>query len=234
MSMSTAAELNDVAVGQYTRPKPTDIRSPCPLLNALANHGYLPRDGRSFHQAELSAALKKVGLSPTLRLVLSNPVFLEHQTAAGSQQQRPASSWSKLWYLMRNPWAIFFSFFGMRRPGQQDDSGEPVLDLDQIGLPGVAEHDISLTRRDVAQGDHLKAQPDLVEGLLASSPDGGKTMRKRRMDAQKQDNPGLLYGPLQHRIMWGTKGPRFSQTHTGLLLGLDFLTVYFLTNNQLL
>ncbi|KAK4645258.1 hypothetical protein QC761_200010 [Podospora bellae-mahoneyi] len=115
MSMSTAAELNDVAVGQYTRPKPTDIRSPCPLLNALANHGYLPRDGRSFHQAELSAALKKVGLSPTLRLV-SNPVFLEHQTAAGSQQQRPASSWSKLWYLMRNPWAIFFFFFGMRRP----------------------------------------------------------------------------------------------------------------------
>ncbi|KAK4657666.1 hypothetical protein QC762_200010 [Podospora pseudocomata] len=208
MSMSTAAELNDVAVGQCARPKPTDIGSPCPLLNALANHGYLPRDGRSFHQAELSAALKKVGLSPTLRLVLSNPVFLEHQTAAGSQQQRPASSWSKLWYLMRNPWAVFFSFFGMRRPGQQDDSGEPVLDLDQIGLPGVAEHDISLTRRDVAQGDHLKAEPDSVEGLLASSPDGGKTMtaedfaslRKRRMDAQKQDNPGLLYGPLQHRI----------------------------------
>ncbi|KAF7297994.1 HEME-HALOPEROXIDASE domain-containing protein [Mycena chlorophos] len=27
--------------------KPTDLRSPCPALNSLANHGYLPRDGRN-------------------------------------------------------------------------------------------------------------------------------------------------------------------------------------------
>ncbi|KAK4201586.1 putative peroxidase, partial [Triangularia verruculosa] len=142
----------------YAQPHPTAIRSPCPLLNALANHGYLPRDGRSFHQAELSAALKKVGLSRALRLL--------------------------------------------------DTHGELVLDLDQIGLPGFAEHDISLTRGDAAQGDHLKAQPDLLQGLLASSSDGGRTMttedfaclRKRRIEVQKKDNPGLLYGPLQYRI----------------------------------
>ncbi|KAF7362906.1 Cloroperoxidase [Mycena venus] len=27
--------------------KSTDLRAPCPGLNTLANHGYLPRDGRN-------------------------------------------------------------------------------------------------------------------------------------------------------------------------------------------
>ena len=29
----------------YMAPKATDSRGPCPGLNTLANHGYLPRDG---------------------------------------------------------------------------------------------------------------------------------------------------------------------------------------------
>ncbi|KAJ7664529.1 Cloroperoxidase [Mycena polygramma] len=33
--------------------KATDARSPCPGLNALANHGYLPHDGRNFTIATL-------------------------------------------------------------------------------------------------------------------------------------------------------------------------------------
>ncbi|KAF7362512.1 hypothetical protein MVEN_00599000 [Mycena venus] len=32
---------------QWIAPKATDVRSPCPGLNTLANHGYLPRDGRN-------------------------------------------------------------------------------------------------------------------------------------------------------------------------------------------
>jgi hypothetical protein len=27
-------------------PGPDDLRSPCPALNSMANHGILPRDGR--------------------------------------------------------------------------------------------------------------------------------------------------------------------------------------------
>ncbi|KAI0758969.1 Chloroperoxidase [Fomes fomentarius] len=37
-----------------------DSRSPCPALNALANHGYLPHDGRNLTQAQLVSALSKV------------------------------------------------------------------------------------------------------------------------------------------------------------------------------
>ncbi|KAF9032678.1 Cloroperoxidase [Hymenopellis radicata] len=32
---------------KFIAPGPDDVRSPCPGLNALANHGYLPRDGKN-------------------------------------------------------------------------------------------------------------------------------------------------------------------------------------------
>ncbi|KAJ7587570.1 Chloroperoxidase, partial [Mycena floridula] len=34
----------------WIAPKSTDLRSPCPALNTLANHGFLPRDGRNLTQ----------------------------------------------------------------------------------------------------------------------------------------------------------------------------------------
>ncbi|KAI0154218.1 Cloroperoxidase [Xylariaceae sp. FL1272] len=34
------------ALKAWVEPKSTDSRSPCPLLNTLANHGYLPHDGQ--------------------------------------------------------------------------------------------------------------------------------------------------------------------------------------------
>ncbi|CAF4377053.1 unnamed protein product [Adineta steineri] len=41
---------------QYQPPGPNDSRSPCPALNALANHGYLPRDGKNIPQEVLQRA----------------------------------------------------------------------------------------------------------------------------------------------------------------------------------
>lgn len=49
-----------------------DSRSPCPALNALANHGYLPRDGKNISVFGLIRALMEgYGLSTTLALLLS-------------------------------------------------------------------------------------------------------------------------------------------------------------------
>ncbi|KAI9148920.1 Chloroperoxidase [Paramyrothecium foliicola] len=41
----------------FQAPKSTDSRSPCPLLNSLANHGYLPRDGRNITVPDLGNAI---------------------------------------------------------------------------------------------------------------------------------------------------------------------------------
>ncbi|KAK4160541.1 putative peroxidase [Cladorrhinum sp. PSN259] len=199
-------EVSSPSKGDYLKPHNADLRGPCPLLNTLANHGYLPRDGRGLHANELYSALGKAGLSVPLRALLANPIFLQYH---GKQKQESKPFLSRTWYLMRNPWALFFSEFGMRDPDQYDpDRKRAVLDLDQIGREGVAEHDISLTRLDRAQGDCLAAQLELVDELLAISSDGGKTitledlakLRLKRIEKQKADNPELLYGPKQHRL----------------------------------
>ncbi|KAJ7092296.1 Cloroperoxidase [Mycena belliarum] len=44
---------------KFMPPKPTDARSPCPGLNTLANHGYLPRSGANFTIEELMDASKE-------------------------------------------------------------------------------------------------------------------------------------------------------------------------------
>lgn len=50
------ADINHI----WHRPNPrTDSRSPCPALNAAANHGYLPRDGRSLSMWTIIKALRE-------------------------------------------------------------------------------------------------------------------------------------------------------------------------------
>ncbi|THU83442.1 Cloroperoxidase [Dendrothele bispora CBS 962.96] len=50
---------------QWMAPGPDDFRSPCPGLNALANHGFLPRDGRGLNASVvLDAALTGYNVQP--------------------------------------------------------------------------------------------------------------------------------------------------------------------------
>jgi len=52
---------------------PTDCRSPCPGLNTLANHGYLPHDGQNLDFNSLKQVLVDVfGLTPTFGLVFAH------------------------------------------------------------------------------------------------------------------------------------------------------------------
>jgi len=47
-------------VGEYHSPLPTDHRSPCPGFNALANHGYLPRNGRNITLKQFKMSVIKI------------------------------------------------------------------------------------------------------------------------------------------------------------------------------
>ena len=215
MPSETSPLLPNLQKGTYSPSTPSDLRSPCPLINCLANHGHIPRDGRGVRPSELTAAMNEVGLSAALGAVFANPIFLEHKEpkSAAEQTKKDNAQQSRsflgyIWYLVRNPWAVLFSAFGMRRQGQTDSMGNRCLDLNQLGLSGVVEHDISLTRHDHQQGDNLSRQPDLIKDLLASSSDGGEylraedlaALRRRRIGKQREVNPGLTYGPMQHQI----------------------------------
>ncbi|KAK7029847.1 heme-HALOPEROXIDASE domain-containing protein [Favolaschia claudopus] len=65
------------AAFEFIPAKESDKRSPCPALNALANHGYLPRDGTDITFSELLRTIKAVyNLSFPLALLLTLAGFL--------------------------------------------------------------------------------------------------------------------------------------------------------------
>ena len=196
--------------GTYEPATSSDTRGPCPLVNSLANHGYINRDGRNIHAHQLNAAMNEVGLSTALGTVFARCIFNERPDPKTAQSKPRPSLFARLWAFLRNPW-IILAVFGMRRPGQVDSRGVPVLNLDQLGQAGIIEHDISLTRRDHQQKEgNMALQPDLVRDLLASSSDGKTlamedlgTFRKRRIQRQLDDNPGLKYGRHEHDLACG-------------------------------
>ncbi|KAF4847279.1 putative sterigmatocystin biosynthesis peroxidase stcC [Colletotrichum siamense] len=51
-------------------------RSPCPVLNALANHGYLPRDGMNINMEQLKFAFTKaLNIDEKVTVKLAEPTF---------------------------------------------------------------------------------------------------------------------------------------------------------------
>jgi hypothetical protein len=63
---------------EWKSPLPSDIRSVCPALNTLANHGYISRDGQNLSALQIAYGLKACyGLSTGMALFLSfGGVFL--------------------------------------------------------------------------------------------------------------------------------------------------------------
>ncbi|KAI0449460.1 putative chloroperoxidase [Xylaria acuta] len=49
--------ISQAALKPYVKPKSTDSRGPCPMLNTLANHGYLPHDGRNITAQDFGNAI---------------------------------------------------------------------------------------------------------------------------------------------------------------------------------
>ncbi|KAL8370093.1 hypothetical protein RB595_000455 [Gaeumannomyces hyphopodioides] len=59
---SAAASSEELSVRadddhSWKAPGPNDLRGPCPMVNTLANHGYLPRDGRKLNLINLIKGL---------------------------------------------------------------------------------------------------------------------------------------------------------------------------------
>ncbi|KAJ7255050.1 Chloroperoxidase [Mycena haematopus] len=74
MSLQATSEHRDYT---FIPAGPSDKRSPCPALNALANHGYLPRNGTQITFTHLLHAIKAVyNLSLPLALLLALAGFL--------------------------------------------------------------------------------------------------------------------------------------------------------------
>ncbi|KAJ5389219.1 uncharacterized protein N7496_000287 [Penicillium cataractarum] len=148
--------------GEYRPAAVGDLRSPCPALNSLANHGLIPRDGRNITANQLQDALKHIGVGIDIRHTLVKRAFTVHDET---------------------------SHIGLRNPGQVNDSGIPVLDLDQTGRPHAVEHDVSLSREDRNK-----------ESFTIS--DFGR-FRKQRYTEQKAKNSKLNFDSSKHKVACG-------------------------------
>ncbi|KAL3453181.1 Chloroperoxidase [Aspergillus insuetus] len=176
--------------GEYHPASATDSRAPCPIMNSLANHGLISRDGRNITKASLESALAEIGLARTARAALCSISFKVH--ADEGDPNAPKGS----------------SRLGFREVGQVDKDGVEVLNLDQVGRAKGMEHDVSLSRRDREVGDHMRLDRGLYERLMGVATKEGKggafklwslaSHRRTLYADSKATNPHLIFGVPQH------------------------------------
>ncbi|CZT53099.1 related to chloroperoxidase [Rhynchosporium secalis] len=105
-----------------------DVRSPCPMINALSNHSILPHNGKGITKAQIVSVL-------TSSINLDSKIANVFATGA----------------LTTNP-----------------DHSAHSFDLDHLKKHGVIEHDVSLSRNDVAFGDNHSFDKGVWESVLKS------------------------------------------------------------------
>lgn len=165
---------------QFIAPKPTDIRGPCPGLNAAANHNFLARDGITTYNELVDAQqnLYNVGyelasLLAVLGLTLTDGDIVTEKLSIGCD-------------------AISRTYFSPATSGSE---------------PGLNAHnkfeaDTSLTRSDhfLANGDNYSFNGTLF-GMMTETTsgnynrDGLATYRAQRYQQSLKDNPNFYFGP---------------------------------------
>lgn len=121
------------------------VRSPCPAINALANHNLLPHNGKGITKAMAVEALTKaVHLDSHIATIF----------AAGGVAANP-------------------------------DHSAHSFDLDHVDKHGYIEHDVSLSRDDVAFGDNHSFNKVLFEQVLS-----GLTSGSHGESSASSDNAG--------------------------------------------
>lgn len=183
-AIATVSALPSKIPHPYIPPGPNDLRSPCPALNALANQGYLARNGTDWKAEEVIQVLSDVyNIDPSL----------------GNE-----FVWAAV-FLVGQPLTQSFSL--------GDLSGLKELE-EGAGLSrhNRIEHDASLTRLDAYYGDNHDFNAGLYAELkgIASKLNGGnfntEVMSLHRLNRywdSQINNPTFKFGPLQWLFAYG-------------------------------
>ncbi|QRW03303.1 peroxidase family 2 domain protein [Ceratobasidium sp. AG-Ba] len=127
--------------GEYRPPRKGDARSPCPAINALANHGILPHNGRGFTWVKFLTALRHLPRRKELGQAVRHTYNLSPTLC------------------IQVPWITAKLLFNGRDWNEQ-------MTLDDLNAHGGIEHDASYTRADVKwQPDQSVPNPDIIRGL---------------------------------------------------------------------
>ncbi|KAI8620920.1 Chloroperoxidase [Chytriomyces sp. MP71] len=176
--------LSVLPEGEYQKPMEGDLRGPCPALNTLANHGYIPRNGRFVTEQMLLDALPRVlGLG-----------YYPAKAATVSAFALKDSTW----------------FPGVRDKSEVLEDGTAYLNLDDLNMHGRIEHDASLTRSDAYFGDNFSVNATLLQQFKAASTDGKVVTRDdiakyrvARAADSREHNPENTVGDGMDTTSWG-------------------------------
>ncbi|EME38096.1 hypothetical protein DOTSEDRAFT_75970 [Dothistroma septosporum NZE10] len=174
------SQLIDVSKGsghEYVAPGPGDLRGPCPGLNAMANHNFLPHDGYATIQQYINATEQVVGMGPILAGFLS---------ILGASIDGDLLAWSMA-----------------GTPSLAQGGATGILGHGLVGSHNKYESDASPTRPDLYQaGNNYITQADQFQDLINYSPGGNVTIdsltsfRSHRFDQQIANNPYFFNGPF--------------------------------------
>ncbi|KAL1795540.1 hypothetical protein ACET3X_005764 [Alternaria dauci] len=130
---------------EYVAPGPNDLRGPCPGLNALANHNFLPHNGYASVQQYIDATQRVVGMGPLLSIFLS---------VLGGALDGDLLNWSM-----------------GGRPSLAQGGATGVLGNGLSGSHNKYETDASPTRSDVHQaGNSYKTVTRAIDSTFRSGP----------------------------------------------------------------
>ncbi|TFK48241.1 Cloroperoxidase [Heliocybe sulcata] len=131
----------------FIPPSASDSRAPCPALNTLANHGYLPRDGKNITPGQLVSALKSAyGTTTPLAWVLTyGGYFLLRNPPPPTSLPHPSLS-------SLSPSSLSHFMHIAKSLPTMHKVLEP-FDLADLALHNHIEHDASLAHSNAAPHD---------------------------------------------------------------------------------
>ncbi|GJJ14082.1 hypothetical protein Clacol_008339 [Clathrus columnatus] len=170
--------VNDPA-HPFIAPGPTDLRGPCPGLNTLANHGYLPRSGVARPDQLVTAVMEGYNLGNDFAKFL---VYQAH-------------------LIDGNPLTNLISI-GMKTPLTGPDPPQPAS-IGGLSLHGTFEGDTSMTRVDAFFGNPAIFNEQRFDEFSAFSTEFGvqgtydinaaAELRHQRLQESIQTNPQLVF-----------------------------------------
>ncbi|KAF7715040.1 Chloroperoxidase domain-containing protein [Penicillium ucsense] len=185
-SMKLPVDVTGVHVFQPPNFEKGDQRGPCPGLNALANHGYIPRNGVVSFAHVIQAINKVYGMGIDLATVLAimgtvwtgDPLSLDPRFSIGGRSTGVNNLLDNLGGLLGEPQGL-------------------------IGSHNFIEADSSNTRDDIyVTGNNYVMNMDKFMSWYNMSTDGTFDMNlmalraKNRFDETIKSNPNFYYGPV--------------------------------------
>ncbi|KDQ50980.1 hypothetical protein JAAARDRAFT_544016 [Jaapia argillacea MUCL 33604] len=190
---NTGSILIPDAAHPYMPPGPSDQRGPCPGLNTMANHGYLPRNGIVSAADIINGAQEAFNVDYNFSVALASFALLSRGNV-----------------LLDRVSLGLESPLVPPLPGNID--GTP----GGLGKHGRFEGDVSMTREDFALGDNVHFQQDLYNNLLtyvANYSDGHivservfQEYRFARFVDSYLRNPNLTFHVGRHGFGYGEAG----------------------------